>query len=101
MKRSVEYMKEAEGGSILHLLVSPGARSTEVDGVDEWRGVVRVRVAAEPREGAANAELIRFLSEKLSVSMGSVVIVKGSRNHRKSVFIPLETGEVKRKLELV
>ena len=82
----------------MHVLVSPGACRTETKGVDSWRGALQVRVAAEPRDGEANTELVKFLSKKLSVPLGDIRIVKGSRSHGKSVFVPLTPDEVRSRL---
>ncbi len=100
MNRPTEFVKKTRGGCLVHFVVSPGARSTEIGGVDAWRGAVQVRVAAEPKDGAANAELVRFLSRKLSVPVSAVVVVKGSKTHRKSVFVPLGTEDVRSRLGL-
>ncbi|MGB2826542.1 MAG: DUF167 domain-containing protein [Thermoplasmata archaeon] len=100
MNRPTEFVKEARGGCLVYFVVSPGARSTEISGIDAWRGAVQVRVAAEPRDGAANAELVEFLSRKLSVPVSAITVVKGSKTHRKSVFVPLSIDDVKSKLGL-
>ncbi len=100
MKRPTEFVKETRGGCLVYFIVSPGARSTEIGGIDGWRGAIQVRVAAEPKDGAANAELVEFLSRKLSVPASAVVVVKGSKTHRKSVFVPVSTEDVKSKLGL-
>jgi uncharacterized protein (TIGR00251 family) len=99
MIRSSEFVKEVEGGSLMHVIVSPGAQTTEIKAVDEWRGALHVRVAAEPRGGAANAELAQLLSVKLSVPPGEIRIVKGARAHSKSIFVPLNPDEVRSRLE--
>jgi uncharacterized protein (TIGR00251 family) len=67
---------------------------TEIEGVDRWRNALRVRVAAQPREGAANDELLRFLSERLSVPRSSVRIVRGERASLKTVSVPLPADRV-------
>ncbi|HIH00737.1 TPA: YggU family protein [Thermoplasmata archaeon] len=98
MVRSSEFVREVTGGSLIQIIVSPGAKSTEAKGVDAWRGALQVRVAAEPRDGEANAELVKYLSEKLSVPHGDIRIVKGSKSHGKSVFVPLTPGDVRSRL---
>ena len=100
MNRPTEFVREARGGSLVYFVVSPGAKSTEIGGIDAWRGAIQIRVAAEPKDGAANAELVEFLSRKLSVPVSAIIVVKGSKTHRKSVFIPLSTEDVKSKLGL-
>lgn len=72
---------------LLDVLVTPNASRTEVRGTDPWRHGVRIRVAAKPTEGAANAELVRFLALRLRVPESALRIVAGRRSHRKTVAI--------------
>ena len=72
---------------LLDVLVTPNASRTEVRGTDPWRHGVRIRVAAKPTEGAANAELVRFLAVRLRVPESAVRIVAGRRGHRKTVSV--------------
>lgn len=72
----------AEGGSLVFAVrVVPRASKTAVAG--EYDGALKVRVAAPPVEGAANAELTRFLAKRLGVSAGSVEIVGGHTSKTK------------------
>ena len=78
----------ASGDAVLvDVVVNPGAETTEVRGVDPWRKAVRVAVAARPRGGEANAELLRFLAGLLHVPMSSVRLVSGPASRRKTVAI--------------
>ena len=71
----------------VRLLVSaaPRASRTEVAGVAEGR--LRVRVAAPPVEGAANDELVRFLSRALGVPKSAVAVTAGAAGRRKTVLV--------------
>jgi uncharacterized protein (TIGR00251 family) len=59
------------------------ASRTEIAG--EHEGALRVRVAASPVEGAANAELIRFVAKLLRVPTRDVEIVGGLSSKSKRV----------------
>ena len=73
-----------EGGALVFAVrVVPRASQTAV--VGEHDGALKVRVAAPPVEGAANAELTRFLAKRLGVSAGSVEIVGGHTSKTKVV----------------
>ncbi len=72
---------------LVDLVVTPSASRTEVRGTDPWRHGIVVRVAAKPTEGAANAELLRFLAKRLEVPPSAIRIVGGFRSHRKTVAI--------------
>ena len=98
---SVEYASSHGGGTLLNIEVSPGAATTELAGVNQWRGTVQVRVASEARDGKANDDLLDFLAQTLSVPRRDLRIVKGSRSHRKRVYIPLAVDDVASRLGLV
>ncbi len=72
---------------LLDVVVTPSAARTEIRGTDPWRHGIVVRVAAKPTEGAANAELLRFLARRLDLPPSSVRIVSGRRSRRKTVGI--------------
>jgi uncharacterized protein (TIGR00251 family) len=101
MKRRKDFVEEVQGGCLVRLVVSPGARSTETGGVDEWRGAVRIRIAAEARDGAANEELIGFLSRMLSVPPSAITIVKGAKTSKKTIFVQLGSGDIRSRLGVV
>lgn len=53
---------------------------------------VKVRVQAPPVDGAANAELVRFIAAKLGVPAARVSIVGGASGRRKIVAVEGMTG---------
>ncbi len=55
--------------------VIPRASRTEIVGLIE--GALKVRLKAPPVDGAANEELVKFLSKKLGVAKGNVEIIAG------------------------
>jgi uncharacterized protein (TIGR00251 family) len=65
--------------------VVPRARKTELAGT--YGDAIRIRIAAPPADGAANAELIRYLAELLSIPKGRVRIVSGATGRRKVLEI--------------
>lgn len=71
--------------------VVPRARTTEVAGT--YGDAIRVRVAAPPADGAANAELLRFLAERLDVPKGAVRIVSGALGRRKVIEVNGQSSE--------
>jgi len=50
-------------------------------------GALKLRIAAPPVDGAANDELIRFLSERLRVPRSAIVITTGASSRRKTVSV--------------
>ena len=91
-------VEETPGGVRLTLHVQPRASRTELAGLHG--DAIKVRLAAPPVDGAANAELVRFLAERLNVPRGSVTIAAGHTGRRKTVRIDgIETASALRILE--
>jgi uncharacterized protein len=65
--------------------VVPRAKGTVVTG--RHGDAIRIRLAAPPVDGAANAELVRFLAERLGVPRGAITIVRGATARRKTVTV--------------
>jgi uncharacterized protein len=65
--------------------VVPRARTTDVAG--RHGDAIRIRLAAPPVDGAANAELVRFVAERLGVPRGAITIVRGATARRKTVTV--------------
>ncbi|HWG85343.1 MAG TPA: DUF167 domain-containing protein [Deinococcales bacterium] len=71
-----------------HIWVQPGARRTERAG--RHGDDPKLRVAAPPREGAANDALIAYLAAELRLPRSSVRIAAGESSRRKLVEVPDE-----------
>jgi uncharacterized protein (TIGR00251 family) len=50
-------------------------------------GTWRIKVAAAPEKGRANAELCDFLAKEFGVARSKVEVVTGHTSHRKQVVI--------------
>lgn len=74
---------------VLMLHVQPGAKHTEVAGVHGEAAAARlkIRLAAPPVDGKANAELLRFLAAAFGVPLRAVTLVRGETSRRKTVRI--------------
>ena len=68
-------------GVRLQIHVQPRAARTEVVGLHG--DAVKVRVAAPPVDGAANDELVRYLSRRLGVSKDAIAIKTGAGSRRR------------------
>lgn len=70
----------------LHIRLTPrGGR----DAIDGWTddGVLRVRVAAPPVDGAANDALLRLIAKRAGVALLRVTLVSGAQARIKLVQI--------------
>lgn len=82
---------------ILEVKVTPGAASTEVVG---WEGErLRVRLAAPPEKGKANAALLQFLAKQLKISRSSLELISGETGRIKRIRIEgVDLNEVRSRL---
>lgn len=73
--------REVAGGVELAVRLTPRGGAARIDGVSEEAGgpALRVRVAAPPVDGAANAALVAFLAEALRLPRRDVTLVAGER----------------------
>lgn len=65
--------------------VVPRARRTEVCG--RHGDAIKIKLAAPPVDGAANAELVRFVAERLRVPRSAVTITSGAAGGRKIIAV--------------
>ena len=87
-------------GTIVDFEVTAGSPVTSIFGVNKWRERVKASVAANPKDGEANRELLRFLAEVFGVPSSSIRLVSGEKSSQKRFEIAgLGMEEVVRKLE--
>ncbi len=82
---------EINGCITFEVRVVPRAARTELAG--EMDNAVKVRISSPPVDGAANAELIKFLAKILGVAKGDVEIVSGQTSKTKRLQITGITAE--------
>lgn len=76
---------ENENSVSFTIRVVPRASKSEI--VGEMGGAVKVRVASPPVDGAANAELVKFLAKTFGVAKSAVEIVSGHVSKTKQIRI--------------
>ncbi len=79
------WLTSQPDGIRLTLHLQPGARKTALAG--EHGDALKIRLAAPPVEGKANAALLLWLAQALAVSKSSVTLLSGERNRHKIVAI--------------
>ncbi len=80
----IEYTETADG-LIFKVRVVPRASKSEI--VGELGGALKVKIAAPPVDGAANAELIKLLARVFDVSKAAVEIIGGQTSKSKQIKI--------------
>ena len=77
-------VSSTQDGAVLTVVVVPRASTTTSAGVEG--DAVRVRIAAPPVDGAANAALVRFVADAAGVQRSGVRVVAGGSGRRKRVL---------------
>ncbi|HRH74722.1 DUF167 family protein [Zoogloea sp.] len=80
------WMVQAGDGSVVLMLhIQPGARKTEVAGLHG--DALKIRLAAPPVDGKANAALLAFLAKVCGVPKSAVSLLSGETSRSKRVRI--------------
>jgi len=82
---------ESGGGVTFAVRVVPRSSRDEIGGVQG--DALKVKLAAPPVEGAANAALIEFVAKQLGVRRSAVSIVRGETSRHKIVRVAGVTRE--------
>lgn len=90
--KAVRATKE---GTEIDVMVSPHSSSSGIQGIDEWRNRIIVKIKAPPEAGKANKELIEVFSKLL----GKAELGRGSTNRLKTIVVQMGREEVLRILE--
>lgn len=75
--------RAADGSLVLSLHIQPGAKKTEIAGLHGE--ALKIRLAAPPVDGKANAALIAFLAKTCGVPKSAVELVSGDTSRTKRV----------------
>jgi uncharacterized protein (TIGR00251 family) len=84
----METCIRVSGDSLLvDVKVQPGASKSLLGGVKDGR--LRVRIAAAPQDGKANAELVSFFAGLLGCPKRDVALKTGEKSRLKTLALPL------------
>lgn len=90
-------LRRVKEGFVLKVKATPNAGVSALAG--EHAGALKVKVAAQPEKGRANAELVEFLSEMLNIPKKEVNVIKGEASRDKEVLIKnLDESKIRRVL---
>ncbi len=92
----MDWLREREGGATLTLHIQPGARRSEIAGI--YGDALKIRLAAPPVDGKANAALIEFVAERLGLPRSAVLLKSGQTSRRKVLEIGTPVPDLRRRL---
>lgn len=84
-RQIVTWLVADDKGVTLRLHIQPGARITEAVGLHG--DALKIRLAAPPVDGKANACLIAFLADRLDVAKSAISLVSGESSRAKRVRV--------------
>jgi uncharacterized protein (TIGR00251 family) len=90
------WLRRRESTATLTLHIQPGARKTEVAG--PHGDALKIRLAAPPVDGKANAALIEFVAGRLGLPKSAVRLVSGQTSRRKILELDAIPPDVEQRL---
>ena len=83
----MSWVEIKEDYAILRIKVVPNSSKNVISGIlDES---LKIKIKAPAVEGAANKELVKFLSKLFKVSKSDIIFTNGETSKRKLIKIPL------------
>lgn len=82
---SVPFLRETQDGVYLAVKLQPRASRNGIQGLHG--NELKIALTAPPVDSAANAALVKFIAESLSVSRSTVQLVRGQTSRHKTLFI--------------
>lgn len=79
------YRCDNANNLILTLHIQTGAKYTEVAGLHG--DALKIKLAASPVEGKANAALLKFLAKSFDVSLRQITLKQGAKSRHKIIEI--------------
>lgn len=97
MSEQPVWLRPAVDGSVtLTLHIQPGAKKTEI--VGEHGDALKLRLAAPPVDGKANAALLAFVASRLGVARTAVVLRSGQTTRRKVIEVKAAPPDTRQRL---
>jgi uncharacterized protein (TIGR00251 family) len=91
-----EWLRVGDGKITLTLHIQPGAKKTEVAGL--YGDALKIRLAAPPVDGKANAALIGFVADRLAVAKSAVTLKSGQTSRRKVLEVSAAPADAAQRL---
>jgi uncharacterized protein (TIGR00251 family) len=81
------WYKKEENYVVLNIKAQPGASKNKIAGL--LGDALKIAIAAPAVDGAANKELVKFLSKTFKVPKGSIQFLGGQTSKQKRLRLPL------------
>ena len=91
-----EWLRWSGTTATLTLQIQPGARKTEVVGLHG--DALKIRLAAPPVDGKANAALLEFIADRLQLTRSAVSLIGGQTSRRKVVGLAAAPKDTEQRL---
>jgi uncharacterized protein (TIGR00251 family) len=85
------FMRLRDGEVEVDVKAVPGSSKTCFAGIKDER--LRVKIAAAPEDGKANAELVAFTASALGCAKREVRLIRGEKSRLKTLAFPLAYRE--------
>ena len=93
---SALWLRQGDRQTTLTLHIQPGAKKTEVAG--EHGDALKIRLAAPPVDGKANAALTAFVADRLGLAKSAVSLKSGQTSRRKVLEVTAAPADTKQRL---
>lgn len=90
------WFRIADGMIHVNIKAVPGASKNECAGIKDNR--LKIRIAAAPEDGKANAELSNWFAKNLGCAKRDIRLISGEKSRVKILAIPPEYEEQLRKM---
>ena len=84
-------LRATASGCTLNVRVHPGARRNAITGIHD--GALKISLTTPPADGRANAALIAFLANHLSIPRAHITLVTGATSRSKTLHLEDLTPE--------
>lgn len=81
------WLRPQEDSTIVLVVVQPRASKTQLVGPHGDPARLKIRIAAPPVDGAANAEVVSFFCKMLGRPKSSVHLLRGESSRQKDILI--------------
>ncbi|KAF2070824.1 hypothetical protein CYY_007848 [Polysphondylium violaceum] len=91
-KKKTTINDQEQNSVKIYIDVRPNAKESSIESFQD--NVLSVRIDQPPIDGAANKELIEFLSKELSIKKRNINLDKGSKSRNKLLVFDIENESI-------